>query len=412
MISYPYTSKPNIDINKAFKMSLEGIDVFNSSDPFFNDPCYSYTVNNSYLALEDRRKEYYQNITLCESNCKYKGMYFESNRIQCKCNTKYDFITNKRAPEIIQNNNNKYSSSIKAINFVILKCYMKFVIQKEKLNNLGFMFTIFILFFELLSFLFKKNNVFSFISKHQENSPPQASHNLSNKYNVLNYNNSISYKVHTLYNENESNCQDSNNFNKESKEKEIALQKELKELKNKYAKYTSDIDNYPFHVALLLDKRNWCNIFIKITQENNILFRLFRQKSKYELVSLNLSYFLFFLGLLFSVNAVFYDESLISKRYHNEITYKDFLIRMILSLLITYIIMKIVYFFKYNAPLFDLLEIEIKDSTVLNEYIAKQITNIKNKIIVFYIIIMLCTLFFIYYLTIFCVVYNTIQMSI
>ena len=37
------------------------VDVFNISDEFFNDICYTYGDSDSDLTLEDRQNEIYQN---------------------------------------------------------------------------------------------------------------------------------------------------------------------------------------------------------------------------------------------------------------------------------------------------------------------------------------------------------------
>ena len=152
-ISYPFSDVDSIDTQIAFQMSLDGVDVFDSKDPFFNDPCYSYNVNGTFLVLKDRRKEYYQNITLCESNCKYKGINYESKTIQCDCNSKMDFTILQREHDVIQNNNKEYNSSIKRINLIITKCYMKFFTYHKWKNNLGFWFSTTVFFFEIVSLL-------------------------------------------------------------------------------------------------------------------------------------------------------------------------------------------------------------------------------------------------------------------
>ena len=203
----------------------------------------------------------------------------------------------------------------------------------------------------LLLIIVEKNYSFSLIYKHQENNPSHL------------FGSTFSNKLGKQYNESEelyfNDTFISTEYKKKIKETEIEnmFKKEKQEIHNTYLKYTFDIDNYPFYVALLLDKRNCLTIFIKIIKESNVLFRAFFVKSQYELISINFGYFLFFIGLLFSVNAVFYDENLISKKYHNDITLNDLLIRMILSLVVT------------------------------------------------------CTLFFIYYLTIYCMIYNKTQIN-
>ena len=48
-------------------------------DPFFNDICFEYTSENGKdVTLEDRRKEYYQNVSFCEEGCEYQGVNLET----------------------------------------------------------------------------------------------------------------------------------------------------------------------------------------------------------------------------------------------------------------------------------------------------------------------------------------------
>ena len=81
-INKPIRNYSNIDLITANYFYNKGIDVFNESDPFFNDICYTYTTNKSTDAtLDDRKKTYYQNITFCENNYKFININYKSKNV-------------------------------------------------------------------------------------------------------------------------------------------------------------------------------------------------------------------------------------------------------------------------------------------------------------------------------------------
>ena len=151
----------------------------------------------------------------------------------------------------------------------------------------------------------------------------------------------------------------------------------------------------------------------EILREQHIFLRSIFIKSKYELVSLNLCLFLFYIGLIFSLNAIFYFDSSISERYHNKgkVPIIENLLRSIYSYLISFILLKLVSFLKFYAPIFDVFALEIKNANALGKYFIKGLHIVKRKLFIFFIAIIFFSLFFLYYLTLFCYIYTTIQMS-
>ena len=408
LISYPINPNSELNLRSAQKLIIDGIDVFNSSDPFFNDPCSHFEVNSSDVVLKDRRYLYYQNATFCSANCEYKGIDYDTLRVQCECSTQPNQLNNI-------DNINEFPSEIVSTNLYLTKCIKEFIKVKQWPSDIGFWFILCIVLFEISSLLilkfFDMNFLFSELNKQQKSSPPSTTNDISDEEYFYHVKKFINEKYKCTFDKTIANSTDTlreTDVKKLTvKEIENDLNHETEDLLRLYSTHTSDVDNYPYQVALILDKKNCFDIFLKINKESNLLFRSIFIKSKYELVSLNICYFLFFLGLLFTINAVFYNDDLISKKLFDIATIADIFFRMLLALIVTFVIMKIVSYFKYYAPFFDMLEIEVKDCDVLGEHIRKRINDIKCKMITFYSIIVSCTLFFLYYLTIFCIVYKT-----
>ena len=400
-ISYPLNSefKDEIDFLSAQKYNEEGIDVFNSNDPFFSDPCYVYQINGSDVVLSDRREEIYQNVTLCENNCRYDGIDYAKKRIQCACETKEEIKLIKDDYKELQNNNMKFMNEIVSTNLYLSKCYNVFISCSNWVFNIGFWFMLAVIALQWVTVIVliatNLNTLYSAMNKYQWSNPP--SEDFFEKY---------LFKSPKLI--------DDDSYDKLKKSTENnKIEKENFIIDELYIRQPIDIDNYPFHLAINADRRNCFVIFIKILKEKYIFFRAIFTKSKYELISLNLSMCFFYMGVVFSLNAIFYNDDSISERYHNngKLSLLANALRSLYSFLLSFVLLKIASFLKYYAPLFDVFVIEINCSDTLGKYFNKGIYIVKRKLVIFYIVVILVSLFFWYYLTIFCYVYNSVQVS-
>ena len=66
-----------------------GIFLFNSSDDFYNDVCYKYKTPKGHdIYLENRKKQYYIDKPLHESNCMMVGYDNITDKVICNCSIK------------------------------------------------------------------------------------------------------------------------------------------------------------------------------------------------------------------------------------------------------------------------------------------------------------------------------------
>ena len=135
-----------IDMNIAKTLSDKGIDVFNAEDKFFNDICHPYDNLDKDIAIDDRRKDLYQNVTFCQNGCVYHGIDYELKTAKCTCNP-YSL-------QIKENNNTEYITELNLVNFDsltkifianllqfnidIVKCYNLILNPKNFIKNIGF----------------------------------------------------------------------------------------------------------------------------------------------------------------------------------------------------------------------------------------------------------------------------------
>ena len=192
----------NLELGK--ELSEEGYDIFNASDPFFNDICTPYTTNNKTdVTLSDRREDYYQNVSFCELGCEYNGINYENKEVICNCNStaltkqyhtqlkdNFDNINNfiDDFKNIDMNKiKNSFVKGLSETNIIVVKCYNLFFSWKYDKINIGFWIMIGIIFICLiLSIFFIKNGLnpiknFLYISLPEDIKKNQYKKNKQNK---------------------------------------------------------------------------------------------------------------------------------------------------------------------------------------------------------------------------------------
>ena len=80
-ISYAIREDSDFSLTRYAKFEELGVDILNSSDPFFNDICYSYSNGSSDMILSDRISDIFQNYSLCDSGCEYQGLNSSSGTV-------------------------------------------------------------------------------------------------------------------------------------------------------------------------------------------------------------------------------------------------------------------------------------------------------------------------------------------
>ena len=74
--------------NYEYMLNLisQGINIFNISSEFYTDLCYDYSLDtNKDIALQDRIKLFYPNISLCDSGCTQTSIDLVNMTANCEC---------------------------------------------------------------------------------------------------------------------------------------------------------------------------------------------------------------------------------------------------------------------------------------------------------------------------------------
>ena len=137
-IKINYQIKDNSPLNTTMVLYFAnmGVDILNINDPFFNDICFVFSINNLDVILKDRIKHIYQNYSFCDSDCTYENINLEKNIISCSCSINHlDNIQKNDARVPIFKK--KILSKLQSSTFGVIKCY-KLVFTTSKLRNIGF----------------------------------------------------------------------------------------------------------------------------------------------------------------------------------------------------------------------------------------------------------------------------------
>ena len=172
----PMNTTEGVNITQAIELAEIGVDVYNSSDPFFNDICFEYTSDSGKdVTLADRRKEYYQNVSFCEEGCEYQGVNLETQEANCSCQVKTDFVA-----EIFDNPiTGDFLELINAANFEVVVCYDKVFTASYWFKNIGGWIIVAFMIIQLaFAIVYMKTGLMPiriFLLQYMKMNPPQKS---------------------------------------------------------------------------------------------------------------------------------------------------------------------------------------------------------------------------------------------
>ena len=355
----------NIDENNLFK--------YNSSHEYYNDICYPYTTENKTdIILKDRRDEYIKyiknNMSLCETNCKYTKYDYNTKKASCECFIKIKFPL---LSEIEINKDKLLANFINiknSININVIKCYKQLSDIEGLKNNLGnyIIGSIIILIF-ILSVLFKikgyiiiKNKIYEIIRTTIKINKIKNNNNILNKYIKLN---------------------------------------------------DYEMNNLSYKEALKLDKRTYFQYYLSLLRTNHILIFTFFTNTDYNSKIIKIILFLFSFALYFTINALFFNDKTLHKIYDDQGNF-NFIYQIpniLYSFIITSIINGIIKFLSLTEK--NIIEIKkVKDN--IFEKCSKLLKCLMIKFILFFILIFLFLFIFWYYLICFCAIYKNTQIHL
>ena len=489
-IHYAIKDKSNLDIVKVNDYKNMGVDILNINDDFFTNLCYAFSSSNNDMILEDRIKYIFQNYSLCEEGCSYNNLDIVTRSITCDCKIQGN-ISAVTTPLTFDTGK---ETSFFDSNIGVSRCYNLVFSLNNRSDNLGFIifcFLILIYFIAIIvqikkgikkvsDFLYNEMIKYGYIEqdhrkffelKRNENCKAELSSvigikkfkekagdglidtdkktnkkskkkkskkkkkinaikitqrttSIGEKDNMKSFNSRTKILRKKTKKIIQDDDYDDNNFGI------IKINVDL-EIKKYYPKDSNQsLLNYTFEEAARYDKRNICRIFYIYLLSKQIIFRTFLQKSPLELFPLRLTLFIFMLSCDFALNALFYFNDNISKKYHyasniflfalsNNITI------IIYSTLVSYFILTLLSkLSNSSSAIRNIFRIEEEKLKKKKKYVIKEQTkenifnevegvlkNFKCKIFFLLLIETIFILLFWYFVTAFCSVYSSTQTS-
>ena len=185
----------------------------------------------------------------------------------------------------------------------------------------------------------------------------------------------------------------------------------LKYKKVNYSHTREELNDMGFDMALSIDNRTFCLIYVGYLLEEHIIFNTFFTDLYLELRSIKMSFLLFGIEINFFLNALFYTDEYISDTYHNNgvLDFFSSLPKSIYSFIVTLIISVLLKMLSSSKK--QLMKI-IEEKEDKEEYLAeidKELNKLKKKLTWFFIIVFFLGILFSYYCAAFCAVYTNSQ---
>ena len=446
-LNLDYCKDVSINYNIPVSINEEEISKYDPNSGYYNDECSTSTSEDGTdITLNDRQKEFNENnMSLCENKCNFTDYNISSKKSICMCEIKTKIYT---ISEILEskdtlskefNTENTTESSSSSLN--TMKCFNALFSKYGLLKNLGnYFLLLMIVIFSVSSIFFYKvgytmltndirqiidiknkteenSNIYNYEPK-TESKVKKKKKKIKNKKNIFSGNptkkslrksvgpvDSINtgkdINVHKSFSKVEFKHQQSNMISPRNNIKEKISELPLTDYELNFLSYKE---------ALEKDKRTYVQYYISLIRAKHPIIFSFIPIKDYNSMIPKVGIFLLSFGIVYAINALFFNESAIHQIYKDKGEYNMgyFLPNAILSFLIAHILVTgIKYIFLSERNI-----LEIKSQETRNKALDI-VDGVKRcliiKYIVFYVAGVLFLILFWYYLSSFCAVYQNSQ---
>ena len=189
--------------------------------------------------------------------------------------------------------------------------------------------------------------------------------------------------------------------------------KQSKEIKLDHKYNDIELNSLIYQKAIIYDKRTYFQYYCSLLKQKHLIFFAFFSKNDYNLYMIKLSLFIFIFSLYFTINTFFFNDSILHIIYEND--GKKQLIYSLLNILYSTVISSFISLIVKFLALSDKKILELKNYKNRKKALNKSQILIRRLIISFYIyfiISFILLVFFWYFISAFCVVYNNSQLSL
>ena len=463
---YVPTNLDNNTYNLYEELKIQGYDIFNPNDNFYNNLCTKYTTDNDTdLTLNDRKSLFYNESQIfCQENCEYQSIDLETLHAVCECsaisNTEIDFEVQQFSGfEIITS----FYEVIKFSNFLVLKCYELVFSSAGIKNNFGSIFMIIfiiILLINMIIFLFRgmnkiKDQMSKMIYCSMNNLNTLPSNEIKDesffklKKKIFPQNPKKRKKKRRFKRIKKNNIQNGKILNTYSKKKfksinilgekigntydygidgkKSSIHKFLKKKKCKkngsilvfktrnekvdYKKYSEfELDDLEYLEAIKYDKRTFFEFFLCLVKREHLICFTFIYCKDLNLLCIKLSLFVFSISLDFATNVLFFNDDSMHKIYLDYGKY-NFISQIPQIVYSTCISEAFDVFLKFlslsEKEIYETKKFINMEKTL--EEVQRLIRRLKIKFFFFFFICFALMSFFWYFIACFCSVYENTQ---
>ncbi len=135
LVYNPIPDDAIINLDLIRRLQNEGINLFDINSDFYHDKCFGYDYENNDITTEDRIKDIYPQVSICDPGCHFEDYNPYTRRVACSCYVKTEFKEN-----IPKNETKNFFKSINnQINYHLLSCVRVFnLFRKQFYKNVGF----------------------------------------------------------------------------------------------------------------------------------------------------------------------------------------------------------------------------------------------------------------------------------
>ena len=462
-----------INISIPVSINEDNLFKYDPNGEFYNDMCSTFTTEEGTdITLNDRKNEFISNnLSLCESDCRYINYLYSLKKAVCKCSIKNN-ISNVNEIYEDEEKFKKMFNMKNLINLEIMKCYKKLLTKEGIINNIGSYIILSIIFLYIIGLIYfvcigytsiinkikkvinykntmKSKNINNINTQGEtnkykgkknskiKNEPNKNKKSNKNKEIKLNKNNKKIKNKRKKFRLNEmtNNAQKSKNSKSKTKSSLITINKSKKvnaliiinnqneNYKNKSKNNNSNIkknesfrNDYELNIlkyqeALIYDKRTFFQYYFSLIKTQHILFFALFSSNDYNSRTLKLCIFIFSFAQYYAVNALFFNESALHRIYHEEKGNYNIILQIpqiLYSSLISSFINMIIKYFSLSEKNVIILK-NNKEGKNIPLKLQNLIKCLIIKFTLFFIISFIFLGFFWYYLSCFCAVYKNTQ---
>ena len=173
---YSFLNNNLTNYKSMINLIEQGINIFNNSDEFYSNLCYEYNLNiDKDIALQDRIKLFYPNLSLCDSGCVQSSINLINMTANCEC--QFNDISNSNKDEskgeniLLENILGNVLDFIDTSNIGVAKCYKKSI--KFIIKSYGFYISLFLfivdIIFSIIFYVIGLNKIKIYIYENTQN---------------------------------------------------------------------------------------------------------------------------------------------------------------------------------------------------------------------------------------------------